>query len=79
MPAPNCASGRLGPAASGVHPLARKVPHNVYQAKKFLNARNGCCAVPVRLLVDTGHALYLSLFGSNVKKIDWLSELCESI
>jgi len=60
-------------------PLAREIPYTVEQSRKFLNDLEGRCAVPVKLLVDVGHALYQPLYGPNARMPDWLHGLGRSI
>ena len=60
-------------------PLAREIPHTVEQSKKFLSDLEGRCAVPVKLLVDIGHALYQPLYGVNARMPEWLHGLGSSI
>jgi sugar phosphate isomerase/epimerase len=56
-------------------PLAREVPYTVDQARKFIADLEGRCAVPVRLLVDVGHALYQPLYGPAARMPAWLNGL----
>jgi sugar phosphate isomerase/epimerase len=60
-------------------PLPREIPHTVEQAKKFLNDLDGRCAIPVKLLVDVGHALYQPLYGPDARMPEWLNGLGNSI
>lgn len=60
-------------------PLAREIPYTVEQSKNFLSELEGRCAVPVKLLVDVGHALYQPLHGSNASTLEWLNGLGRSI
>lgn len=60
-------------------PLPREVPHTVGQAKKFLTDLEGRCAIPVKLLVDVGHALYQPLYGPAARMPQWLNGLGHSI
>jgi len=60
-------------------PLAREVPYTVEQARKFLADLEGRCAVPVRLLVDVGHALYQPLYGPAANMPAWLNGLGDLI
>jgi len=56
-------------------PLAREIPSTVSQAKQFMTDLGDRCQVPVRLLIDIGHALYQPLYGLNARMVDWLSGL----
>lgn len=59
-------------------PLAREIPYTVEQSRKFLADLAGRCAVPVKLLIDIGHALYQPLYGPRANMPDWLNGLgCE--
>jgi sugar phosphate isomerase/epimerase len=60
-------------------PLAREIPHTVEQSRKFLSDLEGRCAVPVKLLVDIGHALYQPLYGASARMPAWLHGLGRSI
>ncbi len=60
-------------------PLAREVPYTVEQARQFLLDLDGQCEVPVKLLIDVGHALYQPLYGAKAGISEWLSGLGESI
>jgi sugar phosphate isomerase/epimerase len=60
-------------------PLAREIPYTVEQSRKFLSDLEGRCAVPVKLLVDIGHALYQPLYGPDARMPEWLHGLGRSI
>lgn len=60
-------------------PLAREIPYTVEQSRRFLSDLEGRCAVPVKLLVDIGHALYQPLYGPNASMPEWLHGLGRSI
>ena len=60
-------------------PLAREIPYTVEQSQKFLADLEGRCAVPVKLLVDIGHALYQPLYGPQARMPEWLHGLGRSI
>lgn len=60
-------------------PLAREIPHTIDQSRTFLSDLEGRCAVPVKLLVDIGHALYQPLYGANARMPEWLHSLGRSI
>jgi len=60
-------------------PLAREIPYTVEQGRKFMKDLEGHCAVPVKLLVDIGHALYQPLYGPKANMPEWLNGLGSSI
>lgn len=60
-------------------PLAREVPWTVDQARTFMNDLEGRCEVPVKLLIDIGHALYQPLYGPGARMPEWLNGLGDSI
>ena len=60
-------------------PLAREIPYTVGQGRKFMKDLEGRCAVPVKLLVDIGHALYQPLYGPKANMPEWLNGLGRSI
>ncbi|MFN7993931.1 MAG: TIM barrel protein [Bryobacteraceae bacterium] len=60
-------------------PLAREIPYTVEQSKKFLADLEGRCAVPVKLLIDIGHALYQPLYGPQANMPEWLNGLGHGI
>ena len=60
-------------------PLAREIPYTVEQSRQFLADLEARCAVPVKLLVDVGHALYQPLYGPNARMPEWLNGLGNSI
>jgi D-erythrulose 1-phosphate 3-epimerase len=73
-------------AASGLErlqvectPLAREIPYTVEQGRKFMQDLEGRCKIPVKLLVDIGHALYQPLYGPKANMPDWLNGLGRSI
>jgi sugar phosphate isomerase/epimerase len=60
-------------------PLAREVPYTIEQSRKFLTDMEGHCAIPIKLLVDVGHALYQPLYGRDARMPAWLNGLGQSI
>jgi D-erythrulose 1-phosphate 3-epimerase len=60
-------------------PLAREIPYTVSQSQQFLKELEGRCAIPVKLLIDIGHALYQPLYGPNARMPEWLNGLGRSI
>jgi len=60
-------------------PLAREVPSSVEMAQRFLGDLEGHCEVPIKLLVDIGHALYQPLYGPEARMPQWLNALGPSV
>jgi sugar phosphate isomerase/epimerase len=60
-------------------PLAREIPYTVEQGRKFIHDLEGRSKIPVKLLVDIGHALYQPLYGPKANMPDWLNGLGRSI
>jgi sugar phosphate isomerase/epimerase len=60
-------------------PLAREIPYSVEQGRKFIEDLDGRTKVPVKLLIDIGHALYQPLYGPNANMPEWLNGLGGSI
>jgi sugar phosphate isomerase/epimerase len=60
-------------------PLERETPHTVDQAQHLLDDLSGRVAVPVRYVIDVGHALYQPLYGPAAEIDDWLEPLSEHI
>jgi hypothetical protein len=58
-----------------ITPVPREIPHTVQQAQRMMRDLEGRSEVPVRLLIDVGHATYKPLYGSDVTVPDWLSSL----
>lgn len=53
-------------------PVPREVPWSIEQSQQFIADLDGRCPVPVKLLVDVGHALYQPLYGPKANMVDWL-------
>jgi hypothetical protein len=60
-------------------PLPREIPHTVAQARRLIGDLQGRTAVPIRWVIDVGHALYRPLYGEEVKLEDWLHPLRDDI
>lgn len=60
-------------------PLTREYPHTIVQARQFMNDLSGRTAVPIRFVLDVGHALYQPLYGPDAATRPWLDELGETI
>ena len=60
-------------------PLPREVPHTVEQAQRLVADLDGRLAVPIRWVLDVGHALYHPLYGEDVTLEDWLGPLRNEI
>jgi len=59
-------------------PLRREFPHTVEQAQKMSSDLAGA-AIPVRFVLDVGHALYQPLYGPNTNTQEWLTGLGDQI
>jgi sugar phosphate isomerase/epimerase len=60
-------------------PLAREIPHTVAQAQRLVADLEGRLAVPIRWVLDVGHALYRPLYGEDVALENWLGPLHNEI
>lgn len=60
-------------------PLAREYPYTVEQARQFIQDLEGRTKIPVKLLIDNGHALYQPLYGPQANMPEWLNGLGRSI
>ena len=60
-------------------PLPREIPHTVAQAQRLVADLEGRLAVPIRWVLDVGHALYHPLYGADVTLEDWLVPLRNEI
>jgi D-erythrulose 1-phosphate 3-epimerase len=60
-------------------PLAREIPYTVEQSRTFLEDLEGRSQIPVKLLIDVGHALYQPLYGEKANMPEWLNGLGRSI
>ncbi len=60
-------------------PLPREMPHTVAQAQRLVADLEGRLAVPIRWVLDVGHALYRPLYGEDVALADWLGPLRNEI
>ncbi len=56
-------------------PLIREFPHTIAQAKQLMDDLSGRTAVPVRFVLDVGHALYQPLYGPQAATRPWLQGL----
>jgi D-erythrulose 1-phosphate 3-epimerase len=59
-------------------PLPREIPSTVEEARRLVADTAGG-AVPIRFVLDVGHALYRPLYGEDASLGPWLSELRDSI
>jgi sugar phosphate isomerase/epimerase len=59
-------------------PLPREIPSTIGEAKA-LTADTSGGAVPLRFVLDVGHALYRPLYGEDASLVPWLSELRDHI
>ncbi len=60
-------------------PLPRELPHTVEQAQRLTRDLEGRLAVPIRWVLDVGHALYRPLYGEDVSLESWLGVLKDDI
>lgn len=58
-------------------PLETEFPSTPEEANKFIEDINGVSEVPIKLLIDWGHALFKPLYGENANMIEWL-EKCKN-
>ncbi len=59
-------------------PLPREIPSTIDAAKRLIADASGG-AVPLRFVLDVGHALYRPLYGEDASLVPWLSELRDHI
>ena len=59
-------------------PLLREYPHTVEQAQK-MSDELADAAIPVRFVLDVGHALYQPLYGPDANTEEWLTGLGDKI
>ena len=57
----------------------REIPHTVAEAQRLASDLRDRTAVPIRWVLDVGHALYRPLYGEDVDLIDWLDPLRDDI
>lgn len=60
-------------------PLRREVPHTITEAQQLTADLDGRMAVPIRWVLDVGHALYRPLYGDDVSLEQWLAPLRNTI
>jgi sugar phosphate isomerase/epimerase len=51
-------------------PLTREIPHTIGEAQRLASDLRDRTAVPIRWVLDVGHALYRPLYGEDVDLID---------
>jgi sugar phosphate isomerase/epimerase len=56
-------------------PLPREIPHTIEQARRLVADLDGRMAVPIRWVLDVGHALHRPLYGEGIALEDWLGAL----
>jgi sugar phosphate isomerase/epimerase len=56
-------------------PLIREIPYSIEQSQRFMESIKERCSIPVKLLIDIGHALYQPLYGQSIRMEDWLNGL----
>ena len=59
-------------------PLPREIPSTIGEAKRLVADTSGG-AVPLRFVIDVGHALYRPLYGEDASLGPWLTELRDHI
>jgi sugar phosphate isomerase/epimerase len=59
-------------------PLPREIPSTIDEAKRLVADTSGG-AVPLRFVIDVGHALYRPLYGEDASLVPWLTELRDHI
>jgi sugar phosphate isomerase/epimerase len=59
-------------------PLPREIPSTVGDAERLIADTSGG-AVPLRFVIDVGHALYRPLYGEDASLVPWLSALRDHI
>lgn len=56
-------------------PLEREIPSSIEESERLARDLEPRCAVPVRYVLDVGHALYQPLYGDSSSLVDWLRPL----
>jgi D-erythrulose 1-phosphate 3-epimerase len=60
-------------------PQAREIPASVAESVRLAHDLEGRCAVPMRYVLDIGHALYQPLYGPGARLPEWLDAVGEHI
>jgi sugar phosphate isomerase/epimerase len=60
-------------------PLPRELPHTIAQAQRLTRDLQGRLAVPIRWVLDVGHALYRPLNGDEITLERWIDALQDDI
>ena len=60
-------------------PLPREIPSSVDEARRLATDLSNRLAVPIRWVIDVGHALYRPLYGEDVTLETWLDPLGEDV
>lgn len=60
-------------------PLKREVPYTTDQAQSFLDDLGERTAIPVRYVIDVGHALYQPLYGPTASVGEWMRPLGDHV
>lgn len=60
-------------------PLPREIPHTIAEAERLAADLRGRTAIPIRWVLDVGHALYRPLYGDDVSLEHWLLPLHDDI
>lgn len=59
-------------------PLAREIPGSLKESVRLARDLEGRTAVPIRYVLDVGHALYQPLYGPDTALAAWLQQLAPS-
>jgi sugar phosphate isomerase/epimerase len=54
-------------------PIGREIPNSVEEAERLCRALDGQTAIPVRQLLDVGHAGYRPFYGPTASIVPWLT------
>ncbi|MFL5927030.1 MAG: sugar phosphate isomerase/epimerase family protein [Gaiellaceae bacterium] len=60
-------------------PLIREIPSSIDESERLARDLEARCAVPVRYVLDVGHALYQPLYGESSTLADWLRPLARHV
>ena len=60
-------------------PLVREIPSSIDEAERLARDLEMRCALPVRYVLDVGHALYQPLYGESSNLGDWLRPLARHV
>ena len=60
-------------------PLVREIPSSIAESERLAQELEARCVVPVRYVLDVGHALYQPLYGEAAGLADWLHPLARYV